>query len=131
MTTRIQPTPANRLAGFTLVELMIVAAIIAILSAIAYPSYTRHVQRTHESAAQGQILELASALEAHRAKNFSYAGGTLSTLSPELAASKHYEARLALNDANQSYIITANPKSKVMTGMPPLIYNSAGGVSWE
>lgn len=129
--TNIRPTSARRMAGFTLIELMIVVVIVAILAAIAYPSYTRYVQRTHESAAQGQIMELASALEAHRAKNFSYAGASINALAPELDGNEHYRAELALGAGNQSYTITAIPSSKVMSGMDILTYSSAGEASWE
>lgn len=119
------------MAGFTLIELMIVVVIVAILAAIAYPSYTRYVQRTNESAAQGQIMELASALEAHRAKNFSYAGANISALAPELDSSDHYRAELILGGDNQSYTISATPHSRVMTGMDVLTLSSAGQPSWE
>src|SRR5690606_13217707 len=128
--TNIRPTPARRLAGFTLIELMIVVVIVGILAAIAYPSYTRYVQRTHESAAQGQIMELASALEAYRAKNFSYAGASINTMAPELDGSDHYRSELTLGAGNQSYTITAIPSSKVMAGMDALTYTSAGEASW-
>lgn len=129
--TSIQPVSRRRLAGFTLIELMIVVVIVGILAAIAYPSYTRYVQRTNEAEAQGQILELASALEAHRAKNFSYAGASLSTLAPLLQNNANYTPNLVLSDANQSYSITAAPSSSIMSGMPTLTYNSAGVASWE
>lgn len=131
MTTRIQPTPARRLTGFTLIELMIVVVIIGILAAIAYPSYTRYVQRTNEADAQGHIMELASALEAHRAKNFSYAGATVVDLAPQLANNEHYAVDLRLLENDQRYEIAAAPSSSVMSGMPPLTYNSAGEASWE
>ena len=56
--------------GFTLIEVMIVVVIIGLLAAIAYPSYTAYVERGLQREAQGQIVELASALERYRSKNF-------------------------------------------------------------
>ena len=129
--TSIQPASGRRLAGFSLIELMIVVVIVGILAAIAYPAYARYVQRTYETEAQGQIMELASILEAHRAKNFSYDGASLSTLAPELDNNPHYTTNLALSNANQSYTVTATPNSSTMAGMDTLTYNSAGEASWD
>lgn len=46
--------------GFTLIELMIVVAVIGILSAVAYPSYTQHVKKGVRRAAQAQMMEIAN-----------------------------------------------------------------------
>jgi type IV pilus assembly protein PilE len=49
--------------GFTLIELMIAIAIVGILSAVAYPSYTDYVTRSNRSEAQRELLRLANLQE--------------------------------------------------------------------
>ena len=49
--------------GFTLVELMIAVAIVGILAAIAYPSYTSFVTSSNRSEGQGELLRFANLQE--------------------------------------------------------------------
>lgn len=52
-------TSRKKQHGVTLIELMVVAAIIAIISAFAYPSYERYVVRAKRTVAQNALLQVA------------------------------------------------------------------------
>ena len=51
--------------GFTLIELMIVVAVVAILATIAMPSYQEHVRKSRRAQAKADLVELAQQLERH------------------------------------------------------------------
>lgn len=59
--------------GFTLIELMIVVAVIAIIAAIALPSYDASVNRGKRNDGKAYLLDLASQQETFYAQNLSYA----------------------------------------------------------
>ena len=61
-------------AGFTLIELMIVVVVIAILGAIALPSYREHVIKTRRAAAGACLLEQAQIMERFYTTHMTYTG---------------------------------------------------------
>lgn len=62
----------SRTGGFSLIELMITVLIIAVLAAIAYPSYQNHVVKTRRAAAAACALEMAQYMERFYATNLRY-----------------------------------------------------------
>lgn len=54
---------ARRSTGFTLIELMIAIAVVAILAAVALPSYNEYVMRSHRANARAALLQAAQWME--------------------------------------------------------------------
>ena len=58
--------------GFTLIEMMVVVAIIGILAAIAYPSYTEYVKRGNRTEGQALLSDAAARQERYFSQNNAY-----------------------------------------------------------
>jgi len=67
-------------SGFTLIELMIVVATIAILAAIAYPSYQNYKIRTNRVEAQAELIFIAQRMNDYKGANGSFAGASVAQL---------------------------------------------------
>ena len=64
----------NRYNGFTLIELMVTVAMVAILASIAIPSYRQYAIRNAESQAQAKMKQLETELNRWRATALTYKG---------------------------------------------------------
>lgn len=69
-------TKSYKRQGFTLIEVMITVAIIAILASIALPSYQQYIIRANRSAAQAVMLDIANRQQQYFIANRSYATKT-------------------------------------------------------
>ncbi len=64
-------------AGFTMLELMITTAVIAILAALAYPSYKNWVDSGRRADGTAALLDLANRMQRYYAENNTYVGATI------------------------------------------------------
>lgn len=102
---------ARRHRGFTLLELMITVAVIAILAGVAYPSYTSFVAKGRRADAKQALLDIAQRLERRYTERATYAGATLGTngIYAEVSQGGYYS--LSIREATaDGFTITATPR---------------------
>ncbi len=97
MTRRLQ-------RGFTLIELMIVVAVVGILAAIAIPSYQDSVRKSRRAQAKADLVEYAQMAERWFTVNNSYAAFTL----PPDRETPQYD--IQVNAAATTFTLTATPE---------------------
>ena len=123
--------PASR--GFTLIELMIAVAVIAILVKIAYPSYLEYMKRGYRSAAQSLMLDLANREQQYLLDNRSFIGGSsaVTTLIPvgvPAEVSAYYTVTItATGGPPPTFEVKATPKTgTVLAGETPFTIDQDG-----
>ncbi|MBK9161408.1 MAG: prepilin-type N-terminal cleavage/methylation domain-containing protein [Nitrosomonadales bacterium] len=81
----------NKQKGFTLVELMVVVAIVAILAAVAVPAYGNYVQRGKLTEAMTELAAMRVKLEQYYQDSRTYEGGcTAGTVAPLPTGTKYF-----------------------------------------
>lgn len=123
----------RRADGFTLIELMITVAVVAILAAVALPSYQRYVARTQRAAAAACLVEMGQFMERVYLTNLRYdqnagAATALPNTDCRDRTSARYTIALAAM-AQRSFSLTATPQgaqASVDSGCGTLSLNQAG-----
>ena len=103
-----------RSVGLSLIELLIVVAVVGILAGIAYPSYTDTVKSAARTEVVAMLLESAQHLERHRARTGQYADSDNVT-TPLPSGTRHYSVH-ARREAEAFSLVARRRLDGLMAG---------------
>ena len=119
--------------GFTLIELMIVVAIVGLLAAVAYPNYQNYTREARRTDAQNTLLTLSNNLEKHFSDNNTYTDDPTDMgypASPIVSPEGHYSVVITDpgNGLAVSYLATATAigLQAIDAGCATITYDSTG-----
>lgn len=93
--------------GFSLLELMIVVVVIAILTAVALPSYRQYTLRSHRVDAMQALQDLASREESYFFSNNTYTKDSTTALNWSAGAASNYFKIDVASASSTDYVLTA------------------------
>ena len=132
MPTQLTSPDYRVIRGFTIIEVMIVVAIVAILASIAVPGYQNYIRKSHARAAGGDLVALGLVMEniyqrqlryptptstnpttsTDQTKTYVQGGAAVSPWQP--AEADEFKYTLAITNGNAGYTLTATGKANTL-----------------
>lgn len=122
--------------GFTLVEILIVVAILGILAAIAYPSYSEYRKKTNRTDMRTEMMNVAQQLQRYQVANKTFKDakanlGYANDKNYPASGTALYTVNLNVAADNRSWTLTATPiASASQKDDGNLVMNSNGEKCW-